>query len=400
LSPRIADRLTQEKEIQEKMKSGNPRGLKGLFKKRPQSPRQMDEPPLISGTQGNRAEGGTRYGQITKKLGSGGSDTAIYEVQRLLAPIVQRQTGSGQTSVRPSEPMAVKCEELEDKNGQNKEGVKDLIKEARIMAALGKHKNIVGLIDAHAGKRFYLFMEKGYHDLAVYTPANMKEKKYPPLTPPQIRKYAVDILTGITHMHSKRIYHLDIKPENIILCNANTAKLIDFGLSKTRVLEPAKQTMLDEKWYLYGTPGYRPPESWNLTHYSQERHLMQRDDYAVGMTIFEGLLAHFCKWDGLRASMAEDASTVKKRISYWEELHRKENFRKKLEANGLLILADAAARLIDPVPANRFTAGEALGFIIQDRKQYREDKLSGNKEALNALKTYQFLQTQLSKSRQ
>lgn len=398
------DRIQQEEKNQSKKKSGNQRGLVGLFKKSPQSPNKMIDAPLTSGTQGIRAEGGTLYDtKILKKLGSGGSDTVIVEMNRLLSPILPPQNGVGQAGVRPSEPMAVKLANLKKDTLVDAGfygGVQDLIKEARIMAALGKHKNIVGLIDAHAGTRFYLFMEKGYHDLAVYTPANMKKKKYPPLTPPQIRKYAVDILTGITHMHSKRIYHLDMKPENVILCNADTAKLIDFGLSKTRLLEPVKQKMLDEKWHLYGTLGYRPPESWNQTHYSQESHLMQRDDYAVGMTIFEGLLAHYCKWEGLKASTSEDASSVKKRIAYWEEMHRKENFRKKLEANGLLILADAAARLIDPVPANRFSAGEALGFIIQDKKQYRKDKLSGGKDALNALKEYQFIKTQLSKSRQ
>nr|XP_055071471.1 striated muscle preferentially expressed protein kinase isoform X3 [Misgurnus anguillicaudatus] len=41
--------------------------------------------------------------------------------------------------------------------------------------------------------------------------------------------YVVQILQGLDYLHSRRILHLDIKPENIIVTYMNVVKIIDFG---------------------------------------------------------------------------------------------------------------------------------------------------------------------------
>lgn len=45
--------------------------------------------------------------------------------------------------------------------------------------------------------------------------------------------YIVQILQGLDYLHTRRILHLDIKPENIIITYMNVIKIIDFGSAQT-----------------------------------------------------------------------------------------------------------------------------------------------------------------------
>ncbi len=72
--------------------------------------------------------------------------------------------------------------------------------------------------------------------------------------PEEIEDLFVQILRALSYLHSQRIYHLDIKPLNILVENSPTgqkvAKLIDFGLTAFR-----------KKGFLAGTPSYIAPEA-------------------------------------------------------------------------------------------------------------------------------------------
>lgn len=62
----------------------------------------------------------------------------------------------------------------------------------------------------------------------------------------------IDIGSGLEHIHSKKILHLDIKPENILVGQGNRVKICDFGISMQPALQPVR--------YGGGTPAYLPPE--------------------------------------------------------------------------------------------------------------------------------------------
>jgi serine/threonine protein kinase len=345
--------------------------------------------------------GGIAYGKVGKKIGSGGSDAVIFEIQKLLEPVlVKTDSGTGYTLVRSAEPMIVKVPKVSEFDSTSLKGV---IKEARILAALGRHPNIVGLIDAHVHgvNRIFLFLEKGYEDLKSCV------TKKQSLSPPQIRKYAMGILAGIDHMHQRRVYHLDMKPENVILCQADTPKIIDFGLSKTRILY-SKEDMFKETWYLYGTKEYRPPESWTKGTegwangaVAKETDLSKRDSFAVGMTIFNALLIPYYGWKlfEIKTIDPEPQDIIVERSNHFNKLVRDETNRKKLISDGLLILADAASGLIEENQEIRLTCGQALEFLKADRKQLRHEHTSNRGDVLTAKKELNYLRDQLKKSR-
>ncbi|KAJ8012453.1 hypothetical protein DPEC_G00042940 [Dallia pectoralis] len=45
--------------------------------------------------------------------------------------------------------------------------------------------------------------------------------------------YIIQVLQGLDYLHNRRILHLDIKPENIIITYMNVVKIIDFGSAQT-----------------------------------------------------------------------------------------------------------------------------------------------------------------------
>jgi len=214
----------------------------------------------------------------------------------------------------------------------------------------------------------------------------------------------VGILAGINHMHQRRVYHLDMKPDNVIICQADTPKIIDFGLSKYRILGESKKDMFaDVQWSGYGTKGYISPESWDQGAISKEDDLAKRDSYAVGMTIFNALLFPYCKWKEFDDSITGDTDSKNlsvKRIDHIIKLVRDEANRKKLIREGLLTLADAASGLIEKNREIRLTCGDALAFLKADRKQQRRQELTSNRnDVLTAQTEHNYLRGQIKKLR-
>ena len=111
-----------------------------------------------------------------------------------------------------------------------------ILREISLLRHLGKynHPNIVKLVDICHGPRqeremvLYLVFEHVDQDLNAYL------SKCPPpgVGQDKIKDLMWQILCGVDFLHSHRIVHRDIKPQNILLANSGALKLADFGLAR------------------------------------------------------------------------------------------------------------------------------------------------------------------------
>jgi eukaryotic-like serine/threonine-protein kinase len=105
-----------------------------------------------------------------------------------------------------------------------------------------------------------------------------------PLSPRRAIGIAQEVLSALAYVHSRGVLHRDVKPANVILCEADgkiQVRLVDFGIAK--VFDHADQT-LTQQGTIVGTPHYMPPERL-LGQEAGER----ADLYSVGVMLYEML---------------------------------------------------------------------------------------------------------------
>ncbi len=149
--------------------------------------------------------------------------------------------------------------------------VDNFISEIQILKGL-KHPNVPRFYDAFVeNDSFFFVMEyiKG-QDLQ-----RLARKEYPNGVPQEIVvEWALQITRALEYLHSlvPPVVHRDIKPANIMLRETDgLLKLIDFGISRPRT-----------KDYVFGTPGYSPPEQ-----FMDPSRVVPTDDlFALAMTMY------------------------------------------------------------------------------------------------------------------
>ena len=91
-------------------------------------------------------------------------------------------------------------------------------------------------------------------------------------SPDGVVKIISSLCDALDFLHSHKIIHKDIKPENVMIDNSGNVKLIDFDSS--RVYKPFKSN----DTVFMGTIGYAPPEQYGM-NCTDERS----DIYALGV---------------------------------------------------------------------------------------------------------------------
>lgn len=169
-------------------------------------------------------------------------------------------------------PVAIKM--INKSSFENKENLIRFENEARISASLN-HPNIVKIYDygMHEG---YPYIVNEFQRGQTLKDA-LSFKRYFNLQ--EACSIVIQILDALSYMHSKRIVHRDIKPQNIFYGSDGIAKISDFGIS---VSMDKKLKDVDENNKVVGTAQYLAPEVIR-----GHKANAQSDIYSMGVTFFE-----------------------------------------------------------------------------------------------------------------
>ena len=157
------------------------------------------------------------------------------------------------------------------------EGQKEKFKkEAKRMFAI-KNEHIIGVHD--------LFEENGtaYYVMDYVDGENLSERlmrKGKPMPEQDVREILPQILDALKSVHDAGIWHLDLKPANILIDKSGNVKLIDFGASKQMDAQKGGATTSTAISY---TNGYAPREQMEQNY---DKFGPWTDIYALGATLY------------------------------------------------------------------------------------------------------------------
>jgi len=154
--------------------------------------------------------------------------------------------------------------------------VERLADEARLLRTVS-HPNVVRALDHGTDSEGMPFLVM---DRAHGTPLNQLIDEHGALPHERVAAIASQLFAGLTAIHQARIVHADLKSHNVLVDDVDIVTIIDFGLARTVVDEPA------EVGLVAGTPAYMAPEVIAGAYPT-----VAGDVYAAGAIIYEMLTA-------------------------------------------------------------------------------------------------------------
>jgi fused len=91
-----------------------------------------------------------------------------------------------------------------------------------------------------------------------------------------VRKIAKDLVQALHYLHSNRVIHRDMKPQNILICPNGVVKLCDFGFARVMSQQTVVLTSIK------GTPLYMAPEVVKEKPYDHTADL-----WSMGVILYE-----------------------------------------------------------------------------------------------------------------
>ena len=156
------------------------------------------------------------------------------------------------------------------KHGRSEKDIKNLRQEIGILRDL-HHENIILMFDAFETEReFCVVTEYGQGELFDIL---QDDQRLPEITVQQIAK---QLVKALHYLHSNRIIHRDMKPQNVLIGSNGRIKLCDFGFARAMSANTIVLTSIK------GTPLYMSPELVKEQPYDASSDL-----WSLGVILFE-----------------------------------------------------------------------------------------------------------------
>lgn len=225
----------------------------------------LRDPDGTSSTSGERRQG-TLSGNtvedyiVGKQIGQGAYATVSFGLHKETSRKVAIKIYEKYKLLDPQRRKSVRCE-------------------IRLMERL-RHPNIVIFHEAlDTPKQIYLVMEfvggGSMHHFLKKRPGRRLEDSV-------AKRLFYQVCQGIRYLHDRHIVHRDVKLENLLLDEAGTVKIIDFGFST--IVPPGKKLKV-----FCGTPSYMSPEIVARKEYSG----FCADVWAMGVLLYALLCGSF-----------------------------------------------------------------------------------------------------------
>lgn len=110
--------------------------------------------------------------------------------------------------------------------------------------------------------------------------------RYPSLSSPLLLAWIIDISCGLQYLHSRRIVHLDIKADNVLLCEGLCCKLTDFGFAKLQ-RRGTLSVINNGTGEALGAVGGRVGGTFLAPEIAKGSYSRRSDIYSLGMTVIQ-----------------------------------------------------------------------------------------------------------------
>jgi serine/threonine protein phosphatase PrpC len=136
------------------------------------------------------------------------------------------------------------------------------------------HPNILRFIKVPDKSRPYIVTE-----YLEGKPLSTVMNEVRPLPIPDAVQIASYICGALAHMHENKVVHRDLKPQNIMICEDGTLRIIDFGIAKSTEM---RRLTFAGFTPAMGTPDYMAPEQ-----VKGKRGDERTDIYSLGAVLYE-----------------------------------------------------------------------------------------------------------------
>ena len=157
-----------------------------------------------------------------------------------------------------------------NKTGQSEDDLESLRREIALLRKVD-HPNIMRIHDViENGSNFYIVSELARGDLFQVIDDDSV------LPESALKEIAAQLVSSVAHLHSLKIIHRDMKPQNILISARGSIKICDFGFA--RALSQTTLVLTSIK----GTPLYMAPELVQEQPYNEKI-----DIWSLGIILYE-----------------------------------------------------------------------------------------------------------------